>query len=110
MGKLRTADATYLKFVKLFWRELLRQVAPLVADNGGPVLMVQVENEYGFFNAGGDTAYVQVLPPLHLRLLFWLGRRLLWLTFATWRATLLASVGWHCAVRWSSVHSVTPGP
>jgi Glycosyl hydrolases family 35 len=60
MGKLRTADDTYMKWVSLWWKELFKRMKPLLSASGGPILMVQIENEFGFWNAGGDTTYLQV--------------------------------------------------
>jgi beta-galactosidase len=40
------------------WLDRLgREVVPLLASNGGPIIAVQVENEYGSF--GSDTAYLE---------------------------------------------------
>jgi beta-galactosidase GanA len=60
MGKLRSADSTYLKWADKWWTELLQRMKPLLSANGGPVLMVQIENEFGSFNAGDDRKYLQV--------------------------------------------------
>jgi hypothetical protein len=57
--KVRCSDPRYLKAVKRYVRALSQQVAPLQISNGGPILMVQVENEYGSY--GNDTAYLDTL-------------------------------------------------
>ncbi|KAJ4884437.1 Beta-galactosidase 17 [Raphanus sativus] len=57
--KLRTADHAYLKLVERWWNVLLPKVSPLLYRNGGPVIMVQIENEYGSY--GNDKAYVRNL-------------------------------------------------
>jgi hypothetical protein len=31
-----------------------------MAASGGPILMVQIENEFGTWNAGGQTTYLEV--------------------------------------------------
>jgi beta-galactosidase len=54
--KLRTRDPRYLGPAKDYLREVARQFAPLQITHGGPILMVQVENEYGSF--GNDAAYM----------------------------------------------------
>jgi len=46
--QLRTRDAHYLEAVKRYLREVGRVLGPLQITHGGPILMVQVENEYGF--------------------------------------------------------------
>lgn len=46
--KLRTSDPSYLQYVDNWFGEvLLPMVRPLLYSEGGPVVMVQVENEYG---------------------------------------------------------------
>ncbi|KFK41739.1 hypothetical protein AALP_AA2G166300 [Arabis alpina] len=57
--KLRTSDPAYLKLVERWWDVLLPKVFPLLYSNGGPVIMVQIENEYGSY--GNDKAYLRNL-------------------------------------------------
>ncbi|GAQ91566.1 Beta-galactosidase [Klebsormidium nitens] len=57
--QLRSSDPRYLAAVDHWWGELLPRVKPLLWHNGGPVIMVQVENEYGWF--GRDHAYIEYL-------------------------------------------------
>lgn len=48
--KLRTlADAHYVKAVERYLPRLAKVVRPYLAENGGPILMVQIENEYGSY-------------------------------------------------------------
>ena len=47
--KLRTKDPKYLEPAKRYLKEVGRVLAPLQVTKGGPILMVQVENEYGFY-------------------------------------------------------------
>ena len=54
--QLRTRDPRYLAAAKRYLREVGRVLGPLQVTKGGPILMVQVENEYGFF--GKDAAYI----------------------------------------------------
>ena len=53
---LRTVDPRFTGAVDRWFTELLPRVAALQAGRGGPVVAVQVENEYGSF--GDDHAYV----------------------------------------------------
>ena len=46
---LRGMDPRYLKAVKRYIRALAREVAPLQLQRGGPLLMLQIENEYGSY-------------------------------------------------------------
>ena len=54
--KLREEDPYFLERVKLFEEKVGEQLAPLTADKGGPIIMVQVENEYGSY--GQNKPYV----------------------------------------------------
>ena len=47
--KLRDNDAYYLERVGIFEEKVAEQLAPLTIDKGGPIIMVQVENEYGAY-------------------------------------------------------------
>ncbi|HEY1663537.1 MAG TPA: beta-galactosidase family protein [Verrucomicrobiae bacterium] len=57
--KLRSRDPAYLEAATNYLREVAKQFAPLQITHGGPILMVQVENEYGFY--GHDTGYISAL-------------------------------------------------
>ncbi|MBY8888432.1 beta-galactosidase [Streptomyces sp. PTM05] len=55
--RVRAADDPhYMAAARRYIRELARIVRPLLVANGGPVLMVQVENEYGSY--GNDATYL----------------------------------------------------
>ncbi|MES2374463.1 MAG: beta-galactosidase [Bacteroidota bacterium] len=54
--KLRTQHPYYLERCKQYLAEVSRRLGPLQIVNGGPIIMVQVENEYGSF--GKDKEYV----------------------------------------------------
>jgi beta-galactosidase len=57
--KLRTTDPAFLEPAQRYLREVGRVLGPLQITRGGPLLMVQVENEYGSF--GRDPAYLGAL-------------------------------------------------
>ncbi|CAH1790381.1 unnamed protein product [Owenia fusiformis] len=61
---LRTIDPQYLAAVDRWLSVLLPTIKPMLHINGGPILMVQVENEYGSYFAC-DYDYLR-----HLRLQF----------------------------------------
>lgn len=50
-SNLRTSDLKYQRSVAKWFDVLLPLVRPFLYENGGPVIMVQVENEYGSFPA-----------------------------------------------------------
>ncbi|XP_078050628.1 beta-galactosidase [Augochlora pura] len=52
--RLRTDDSRYMKYVERYLNELFRRVEPLLRGNGGPIIMVQVENEYGSYACDHD--------------------------------------------------------
>ncbi len=54
--RLREQDPYFMQRVEIFEKEVGKQLAPLTIQNGGPIIMVQVENEYGSY--GVDKAYV----------------------------------------------------
>ncbi|MEU6509750.1 beta-galactosidase family protein [Streptomyces sp. NPDC046942] len=60
--RARTRDEGYLRAVHSWFGRLLREVVPRQIDRGGPVLMVQVENEYGSY--GSDTGQLTALAEL----------------------------------------------
>ena len=57
--ELRTSDERYLRHVKDYYQVLMPYLAPMQVTQGGPVLMMQVENEYGTF--GNDRKYLELL-------------------------------------------------
>ncbi len=59
---VRRYEPQYLAAVGEYLGQVLRIVRPLQIDQGGPVLLVQVENEYGAF--GNDSAYLKWLVEL----------------------------------------------
>ncbi|KAL3632007.1 hypothetical protein CASFOL_024991 [Castilleja foliolosa] len=60
--RLRSSDPAFLSFVEKWWDVLLPKVSPFLYSNGGPIIMVQVENEFGSY--GGDKAYLHYLVKL----------------------------------------------
>lgn len=55
--KIRTTDPRFLKPAMAYLEKVSSMLNPLQIENGGPVLMVQVENEYGSFDS--DKAFLQ---------------------------------------------------
>ena len=54
--RLREQDPYFMERVKIFEKKVGEQLAPLTIQNGGPVIMVQVENEYGSY--GENKPYI----------------------------------------------------
>ncbi len=55
--KLRTRDPDYLAASRAWLKEVGRELGPMQVTKGGPILLVQVENEYGFY--GSDAEYMR---------------------------------------------------
>ena len=60
--KLRSSDPQYLHYVDEWFSVLLPRLRPLLYRNGGPIIMVQSENEYGSYTSKPDTDYL-----IHMR-------------------------------------------
>ncbi|XP_053399525.1 beta-galactosidase-like isoform X2 [Mercenaria mercenaria] len=61
--KVRTTDPVYLKAVMKWMEKLYSVISPLLYKNGGPIITVQIENEYGSYPAC-DYTYLEVLRDL----------------------------------------------
>ena len=48
--KLRDCDPYFIDRVRRYAEEVGRQLTPLTVENGGPIIMMQVENEYGSYD------------------------------------------------------------
>ncbi|MFC1461034.1 beta-galactosidase family protein [Verrucomicrobiota bacterium] len=57
--RLRCSYGPYLDAVERFFSELLTRLAPLQISNGGPLIAMQIENEYGSY--GNDKTYLRRL-------------------------------------------------
>ncbi|KAK5650748.1 hypothetical protein RI129_001777 [Pyrocoelia pectoralis] len=69
--KLRTSEATYMGHVTRFYNVLLPILAALQFTNGGPIIALQIENEYGSTEQKRkfvpDRHYLSQLRELHIR-------------------------------------------
>lgn len=63
--KLRCLDPRYMAALTRYVNRISKEVVPLQCSNGGPILMVQVENEYGSY--GNDRGYILALKNLWLK-------------------------------------------
>ncbi|KAK6044091.1 beta-galactosidase domain protein, partial [Cooperia oncophora] len=57
--KQRSSDSNFLRESLAWWDVLLPMIRPYLWQNNGPVIMVQIENEYGSF--GCDHVYLHAL-------------------------------------------------
>lgn len=70
---IRTYEAGYIAEVEKWWRVLLAVIKPFLYENGGPIVMMQIENEYGSY---GNVA-VNPLDRQYMEFLLSLARSLL---------------------------------
>jgi len=61
--KVRTNDPQYVEWSRRYVEQVYKQVADLQVTHGGPLLMVQVENEYGII-AQGNIDYMRSLTKI----------------------------------------------
>ncbi len=62
---LRSDDTRYIAAMNAWFDRLAREVSPLLISKGGPIIAIQVENEYGSF--GQDHAYMGAVKAALLR-------------------------------------------
>lgn len=61
--RLRTMDKTYIEKIDRYYDNLLPRVKPFLKSNGGPIIALQIENEYGSY--GNDSKYLAYLEKAH---------------------------------------------
>lgn len=57
--RLRGCYEPFLKHIRDYYDVLFPIITPLQIDQGGPVILMQVENEYGYY--GDDTIYLETM-------------------------------------------------
>ena len=60
--QLRTCDSKYMEYVERYMKKVFEQIADLQFSNGGNIIAMQVENEYGHY--GSDKVYLQQLQDM----------------------------------------------
>ncbi len=60
---LRCYDELFLSKLRPYYNELLSRVRPYLASKGGPIFMLQIENEYGSY--GDDKDYLHAIVDLY---------------------------------------------
>lgn len=61
--EIRCRNKAYMERFSAYLAKLFAQVRPMLCTNGGNVIMLQVENEYGYY--GDDKAYLRSLVQLY---------------------------------------------
>jgi beta-galactosidase len=62
---LRSTDPKYLAAMNEWFARLAKELSPLLLSNGGPIIAIQVENEYGSF--GDDHSYMEAVKTALLK-------------------------------------------
>ena len=62
--RLRCNNKLYLSKVYPYYRELFKRIRPYLCTNGGNIIMVQIENEYGSY--GDDTSYLEEVKKIYI--------------------------------------------
>lgn len=60
--RLRINYPPFMRHVEEYYKVLLPKITPWQITNGGPVIMMQVENEYGYY--ANDTTYLEAMRKL----------------------------------------------
>jgi beta-galactosidase len=63
--KVRCMDSRYMNAVTKYFSRLAQEIKPLQCTNGGPILMLQIENEYGSY--GNDKKYLATLKNIWVK-------------------------------------------
>ena len=60
--RLRVNDPVFMRHVEDYYRVLLPRLVPWQCTKGGPVILMQVENEYGYY--ANDSTYLEAIRKL----------------------------------------------
>ncbi len=60
--RLRVSYEPFLKHMKEYYDVLIPMLVPYQVNNGGPIILMQVENEYGYY--ANDKAYMEYMKNL----------------------------------------------
>ncbi len=63
--RLRSSYKPYLDAVDSYYKELFKILAPMQITKGGPIIMFQIENEYGAY--GEDTEYLKSMRDIMMK-------------------------------------------
>ncbi|UOQ44209.1 beta-galactosidase [Halobacillus salinarum] len=62
---LRSSDPVYLSHIAEYYKVLLPKFVPYLYQNGGPIIAMQIENEYGAY--GNDQVYLNFLKDEYVK-------------------------------------------
>ncbi len=61
---IRCNDEVFISKIERYYKELLKRVVPRLCTNGGNIIMMQIENEYGSY--GNDHEYMQRIADIYI--------------------------------------------
>ena len=64
--EIRCSNPTYMNRFKIYLSHLFDEIRPLLFTNGGPIIMLHCENEYGYY--GDDKEYLKSLYNIYREL------------------------------------------
>ena len=63
--EIRCSNKEYIRYFDRYLDRLFEEIRPLLCTNGGPVIMLQCENEYGYY--GDDKEYLEYLRDSYIK-------------------------------------------
>ncbi|MBM7541571.1 glycoside hydrolase family 35 protein [Amphibacillus cookii] len=60
--KVRSCYRPFLEHVRSYYETLIPRIIPYQINNGGPIILIQVENEYGYYS--NDKTYLSTLADM----------------------------------------------
>jgi len=69
-AEIRSNDPIYMSFVTSFWIEIAKRINGSIFKHGGPIIGVQLENEYNLDGEGQGAAHIATLKALAISLGF----------------------------------------
>ncbi|CAG7912590.1 Beta-galactosidase [Mammaliicoccus sciuri] len=63
--RIRSSDQRFIDKVDRYYAQLFKILKPLQIDHNGPIIMMQIENEYGSF--GEDKSYLNMIKDLMIK-------------------------------------------
>ncbi len=64
--RIRRSEHRYMAAVEEYFEQIAPVIVPRQVDQSGPIILIQVENEYGAY--GSDTEYLRQLVELNRRI------------------------------------------
>lgn len=69
-NKIRSNDSVYMGSVTSFWDEIAERISGFIFKHGGPIIGVQLENEYSLNGSGQGATHIATLKSLAISLGF----------------------------------------